>query len=201
MLKVKNINEGHNLHFSAMRVILGITGASGIIHGKRLLEALRDLRVETHLIISEAGRTVIEKELKDGIKDIEKLATFTYNPRDLRAPISSGSYFVDAMIVVPASMKTVASISMGISNDLIARAADVQIKENRTLILVPRETPLNAIHLENMAKLARLGVTILPVMPGFYHGPETIENLVDFIVGKILDQLKLNHNLYKRWSG
>ncbi len=184
-----------------MRVIVGITGASGVIYGKRFLEVLKDMQIEIHLVISLAGRLIIKRELKRDYKELEKLATHTYSPDDLRAPISSGSYFIDAMIIVPASMKTISSISSGISDDLIKRAADVQIKENRRLILVPRETPLSAIHLENLKRLASLGVTILPAMPSFYHDPDTIEDVVDFVVGKILDQLRLDHDLYERWKG
>jgi len=183
-----------------MKVIIGITGASGVAYSKRLLEVLHELNIETHLVISRAGYLVIERELKIDVNKLKKLANFTYESEDLMAPISSGSFIVDAMIVIPASMKTVSSISVGISANLITRAADVQIKENRKLILVPRETPLNAIHLENLLKLAKLGVIILPAMPGFYHDPESIESIVDFIVGKILDQLKIDHNLYKRWT-
>jgi 4-hydroxy-3-polyprenylbenzoate decarboxylase len=183
-----------------MRVIVGITGASGVVYSKRLLEILNELNIDTHLVISRAGYLVIKRELKMDVVDLKKLATVIYDNEDLMAPISSGSFDVDAMIVIPASMKTISSISVGISSNLITRAADVQIKENRKLILVPRETPLNAIHLENLAKLAKLGVTILPAMPGFYHDPESIESIVDFIVGKILDQLKIDHNLYKRWT-
>ena len=183
-----------------MKIIIGVTGASGVVYSRKLLEVLGGLNFETHLIISKAGGLVIERELKMSINKFKKLANFTYENEDLMASISSGSYLVDAMVIVPASMKTIGSICAGISDNLITRAADVQLKEKRKLILVPRETPLNAIHLENLAKLSKLGVIILPAMPGFYNDPESIENMVDFIVGKILDQLNINHSLYKRWS-
>jgi len=182
-----------------MQIIVGITGASGIIYGKRLLEVLSEKGIGIHLVISESARMVVEHEIGNrGL--IERLANRVYDPKDLGAPLTSGSFNVDGMVIVPASMKTIAAIASGYCENLIARAADVQIKEGRPLIIVPRETPLNAIHLENMAKLSRLGVVILPAMPGFYHRPETIGDLVDFVVGKILEQLKIDHDLYVRWG-
>ncbi|RLI10696.1 aromatic acid decarboxylase [Candidatus Bathyarchaeota archaeon] len=182
-----------------MRLIVAITGASGAIYGKRLIEALKERGVEVHLIVSESARFVVEHELDDP-RILEGMADRVYDPRNLSAPVTSGSFRVDGMVIVPASMKTVAAIASGYCENLVARAADVQLKERRPLIVVPRETPLNAIHLENMAKLSRRGVTILPAMPGFYHRPETIGDLVDFVVGKILDQLGLDHDLYRRWA-
>jgi 4-hydroxy-3-polyprenylbenzoate decarboxylase len=182
-----------------MEIIVGITGASGVIYGKRLLEVLREKKIRVHLVISESAERVIEHEIGDrGL--LERSAWRVYNPRDLGAPLTSGSFKVDRMVIVPASMKTIAAIASGYCENLIARAADVQIKERRPLIIVPRETPLNAIHLENMAKLSRLGVAILPAMPGFYHHPKSIGDLVDFVVGKILEQLNIDHDLYARWG-
>ncbi|MFQ6053036.1 MAG: UbiX family flavin prenyltransferase [Candidatus Bathyarchaeia archaeon] len=183
-----------------MRLIVAVTGASGVIYGKRLLEVLKEMAAEVHLIISESAELVIDHEL-DGPQALARLADHVYEPGDLTAPLTSGSYRVDGMVIIPASMKTIAAIASGYCDNLISRAADVQLKERRPLILVPRETPLNAIHLENMAKLSRLGVTILPAMPGFYHGPETIGDLIDFVVGKVLDQLGVEHDLYRRWGG
>jgi 4-hydroxy-3-polyprenylbenzoate decarboxylase len=183
-----------------MRIIVALTGASGVIYGKRLLEVLGEKGVETHLIVSEAARRVIRHEL--GMEGIPRsLAHQVYEPSDLDAPITSGSFPVDGMVIVPASMKTIAAISHGYGDNLITRAADVQLKERRPLILVPRETPLSTIHLENMARLSRLGACILPAMPAFYHRPDSVEKLVDFVVGKILDQLGIEHSLYLRWEG
>jgi 4-hydroxy-3-polyprenylbenzoate decarboxylase len=181
-----------------MRLIVAITGASGIIYGKRFLEEAKKRNFEVHLVVSEAAEKVAKSEL--GNVDWSTLAYQVYPPEDLAAPIASGSFRVDAMVIVPATMKTIGALSSGFCNDLISRAADVQIKEGRRLLIVPRETPLHAIHLENMAKLSRMGVTVLPAMPGFYHGPKTVNDLVNFIVGKILDQLSIEHDLYRHWG-
>ncbi len=180
---------------------MAITGASGVIYGIRLMEVLANKNVETYLIMSETAKKIISIETDQDPSYIESLATRVFLNTDMTAPIASGSFKFDAMVIVPCSMKTLGMIANGIADNLITRAADVAIKEGRKLILVPRETPLNAIHLENMLKLARLGVVILPACPGFYHEPERIMDLVDFIVGKILDQLGIEHSLYKRWSG
>jgi len=181
-----------------MRLIVAITGASGVIYGKRLLEVLGNKGFEVHLVVSKAAEKVIDQEL--GKCDWVSLATRVYFPDELTAPIASGSFKVDGMVIVPASMKTLGALASGYCEDLISRAADVQLKEGRRLIVVPRETPLHAIHLENMAKLSKMGVVILPAMPGFYHNPKTINDLVNFIVGKILDQLGVENELYKKWG-
>jgi len=182
-----------------MRLIVAVTGASGVPYAKRLLEELRARGVEIHLVISEAGRMVAEEEL-GGVDKLEALADRVYDPTDLRAPPTSGSFRVDGMVIVPASMKTVAAIAHGYADNLIARAADVQIKEGRRLILVPRETPLSPIHLRNLLGLSLLGVRIVFASPAFYHKPKTVGELIDFIVGKVLEQLGLEHTLYRPWS-
>jgi len=182
-----------------MRLVVGITSASGVIYGKRLLEVVRDKNIEVHLVVSNAARKVAEHELPGF--DFSSLAIKTYDNSDLAAPIASGSFRVDTMVIVPATMRTVGALASGMCDDLICRAADVQMKERRKLVIVPRETPVHAIHLENMAKLSRLGVTVLPAMPAFYYRPKTVEGLVDFIVGKILDQLGVEHDLFERWGG
>ena len=183
-----------------MRLIVAITGASGVIYGKRFLEALKEKNVETHLIISKAGEKMLQYELGVARKDLERLASHVYDEDLLTAPIASGSFITDGMAIIPCSMKTVAGIAHGYSENLILRAADVTLKEKRKLIIVPRETPLNAIHLRNLLELAMQGVAVIPAMPAFYHKPEKIEDLVDFIVGKVLDTLGIEHNLFKRWS-
>jgi 4-hydroxy-3-polyprenylbenzoate decarboxylase len=184
----------------SLRLIVAITGASGVIYGKRLLEALREKKVETYLVVSKAAESVIEHELKTTKNDLKKLAVHVCDVNDLSAPIVSGSFRTDGMIVVPCSMKTLAGITHGYSNNLILRAADVTLKEKRKLILVPRETPLSVVHLRNMLDLASQGVFILPAMPAYYHKPEKIEDLIDFVVGKALDLLGIEHKLFKRWS-
>jgi len=184
-----------------LRLVVAITGASGIIYGKRLLEVLHEKRVETHLIVSKAAEKVMEHELKINRKVLEKLATHTYDADDLTAPLTSGSFKTDGMVIVPCSMKTLAGIAHGFADNLILRAADVMLKEKRRLIVVPRETPLSIVHLRNMLTAARLGVCVVPAMPAFYHKPENIGDLVDFVVGRVLDCLGIEHSLFKRWSG
>jgi 4-hydroxy-3-polyprenylbenzoate decarboxylase len=177
---------------------VAITGASGVIYGKRFLEVAKEKKLEIHLIVSDAAEKVAKYEL--GNINWSALASKLYSPENLAAPLASGSFKVNAMVIVPASMKTIGALASGYCDDLVSRAADVQIKEGRKLIVVPRETPLHVIHLENMAKLGRIGVTVLPAMPGFYHEPKTIDDLVDFVVGKILDQLEIPHELFRRWG-
>jgi flavin prenyltransferase len=181
-----------------MRIIIGVTGASGVIIAKRLLEVLKDLGHETHFIVSDSGREVIKYELEG--KDLSKLATVKYDSKDFAAAISSGSFKIDAMVVVPCSMKTLGAIANGVPHHLIARAADVCLKQERKLVLVPRETPLNLIHIENLIKAKRAGATIVPPMLSFYHEPKTIDDLIDHTVGKVLDMLGIDNEIYKRWG-
>lgn len=182
-----------------MKLIVAITGASGVIYGKRLLEILRDKGIETHLVISKAAEKIIEHELGTTKEPFEKLASYVHEVDDWSSPIVSGSYKTDGMIIAPCSMKTLAGIANGFAENVILRAADVVLKEQRKLVIVPRETPLNAVHLKNMLYLARQGAFIVPAIPAFYHRPKTINSLIDFIVGKLLDLLGINHTLYKRW--
>ena len=182
-----------------MRLVIAITGCSGVIYGVRLLEVCSQLGIEIDLIVSQAADYLLKNETGKSAEDLRKLATRSYSPADLTAPLASGSVPTDGMVIVPCSMKTLGAIASGYAADLITRAADVALKQNRPLLLVPRETPLNLIHLENMVKLRRAGATILPAMPAFYHKPKDTAGLVDFIVGKILDVLKVEHQLYQRW--
>ncbi len=182
------------------RVVVGITGASGIIYGVRLLEALRTLGVETHLIMSDWACKNLALETDYEQSYVESLAVKKYDNRDLTAPVASGSFPTEGMVIAPCTMKTLAGIANGYSENLLERAADVTIKERRKLILVPRETPLSPIHLENMLKLAKIGVLIAPPIPAFYLKPRDIREIVDHQVGRIIDQLGIEHQLSKRWG-
>lgn len=185
-----------------MRVVVAMTGATGAIFGIRLLERLRGIAdVETHLIMSRWARLNISAETDYTPAQVQSLADVTYNEGDQGAVISSGSFRVDAMVVVPCSMRTLAAIRHGLADNLVARAADVVLKERRNLCLVPRETPLNAIHLDNMLALAQIGVGICPPMPAFYNRPTTLDDLVDHITVRVLDQLGLDVDYPKRWAG
>jgi len=184
-----------------LRIIVGITGASGVIYGIALLEALKRLRVETHLILSRQAEDIIAIETPYTAEDTRALASSAYHEDDWSAPVASGSFLHQGMVIAPCSMKTLAGIAAGYAENLIQRAADVTIKERRRLVLVPRESPFSAVHLENMLKLARLGVVIAPPVPAFYHRPEKIADLVGFSTGRILDILGLENQLLKRWNG
>jgi flavin prenyltransferase len=182
------------------RIVIGFSGASGIIYGIRLLEILHSINIQTYLIISEWAKKNIEIETDKNLEYVKSLSSINYENFKLDASVSSGSFLHDGMVIVPCSMKSLSSIANGYDDTLISRAASVTLKESRKLILVPRETPLSRIHLENMIKLHDAGAIILPAMPGFYHRPSTIDEIVDHLVGKILDQLKIKHDLFTRWK-
>lgn len=184
-----------------MRIVVGITGASGSIYALRLIEVLRQLGHEVHGVVTDSGWQVLAYECNVTREDFAARVDVLYDNANIGAAIASGSFKADAMAVLPCSMKTVASIAHSLSDNLLTRAADVMLKEGRKLILVPRETPMHAIHLENLLKLAQLGVKIVPAAPGFYHRPQTIEDLVDMLVGKICDQLGIDADLFARWEG
>lgn len=185
------------------RLIVAITGASGAIYGIRLLQVLKGsgTRIETHGIITAAGLANLKIENSMTTEDFVRLCTRTYDEGDIGASIASGSFLTSGMAIVPCSMGTLARVSHGISDNLITRAADVCLKEGRKLVLVPRETPLDVVHIRNMMIAAEAGAVILPAMPGFYHRPKGIEDLVDHIVGKVLDCYGIEHSLFRRWSG
>lgn len=183
-----------------MKLIVAITGASGMMYSLRLLEVLKIKEIKTYAIISKPAEKIMEYELGIDRKVLSKYTSKLYEIDDLSASISSGSQPFDGMIIIPCSMNTIAAIANGYANNLIRRTADVAIKEKRKLVLVPRETPLNAIHLENLLKLARLDVSIVPACPAFYHKPKNIDQLIDFIVGRVLSQLKIDHSLYDPWK-
>lgn len=184
-----------------MKLVVAMTGASGAILGIRMLEALRELDVETHLVVSGWARATIAQETPYTTRDVTDLASAVYGPRDQGAAIASGSFRVDGMIVAPCSMKTLAGIRTGYGDGLIGRAADVMLKERRRLVLLARETPLSAIHLENMLELTRMGAMILPPMPAFYNEPAGVGDIVDHIVARTLDQFDLAMPAARRWSG
>jgi 4-hydroxy-3-polyprenylbenzoate decarboxylase len=183
------------------RIIVAITGATGAIFGVRALERLREFDVETHLIISPWGAKTIAHETGRSVKEVRSLANVSYRPQDQGATISSGSFVTLGMLVAPCSVKTLAAISSGFADDLVARAADVVLKEQRKLVLMVRESPLSPIHLENMLRLSRAGATMFPPMPAFYTQPASIGELVDHIITRALDQFGLHSEATKRWDG
>jgi flavin prenyltransferase len=184
-----------------MRIVVGITGASGAIFGIRTLEALRVLGVETHLILSKWARATVAHETSMPLEELESLASAVHHPDNQAAPLSSGSFKTDGMIVAPCSMKTLAAIRAGFGDSLICRAADVHLKERRKLVLLVRESPFSEIHLENMLALSRMGAVIFPPAPAFYNHPQSIDHIVDHIVGRVLDQFGLDKPGLARWSG
>ena len=183
-----------------MRLIIGITGSTGVIYGIRMLEVLKNAGVETHLIMSEWAEKCTSMETKHNVEYVKSLATTISDEKNMAASISSGTHKTDGMIVIPCSMKSLSSIANGYDETLVARAAGVTLKESRKLILVARETPLTAINLENMLKLAQLGVIIMPPVTEFYTNPTSIDAMIDYIVGKCLDQFDIEHDLFTRWG-
>lgn len=183
----------------SMLFVVAVTGASGSVYARCLLEELKRSGHETLLLVSDEAKNIIKQENED-LHRFEELATRTFSEHDLDSPASSGSVKTAGMIVVPCSMKTVSSIAHGLSGNAITRAADVTLKEHRQLILVPRETPLSTIHLRNLLRVAEAGAIVLPAMPAFYTKPKSVDDMVNFIVGRILDLLNVPHSLFRRWS-
>jgi flavin prenyltransferase len=184
-----------------VRIIIGMTGATGAIYGVRLLERLREAGAETHLVISRWGARTLLHETPYSREHVESLAAVAYAPADMGAAISSGSFRTDGMIIAPCSAKTLAAVAHGFGENLIHRAADVVLKERRRLVLVVREAPLSDIHLENLLKLSRMGAVVLPPVPAFYNHPRTVDEIVDHTVGRVLDQFGLDVTGSVRWSG
>ena len=182
------------------RLLVGISGASGSFYGIRLLEVLKQHPMEIYLIISSGAQPIITHETTYSLETIRSLADTVYDDNDLFAGPASGSFQMDGMVIAPCSMKTLSAISHGFSSTLISRSATCMLKEGRPLVLTLRETPLDLCALENMIQAKKAGAIILPAMPGFYHKPKNINDLVDFIVGKILDQLNIAHDLFQRWK-
>jgi len=184
------------------RLVIAITGATGSIYGIRLLQVLRDTPgIETHLMLSEAGVLNLHQELDMNRKDAEAFADVVHNVRDIGASIASGSFQSDGMIVAPCSMRTLAAVAHGLSDNLISRAADVVLKERRRLVLMVRETPFNLAHLRNMTAVTEMGGIIFPPLPGFYQRPQSIAEMVDHTVGRVLDLYGVAHSLTPRWNG
>ena len=183
-----------------LKLIIGITGSTGVVYGIRMLEVLKKLDIETHLIMSEWGEKCISMETDYDSDYVKSLASSISDEKNMASSVSSGTHIVDGMIIAPCSMKTLSAIANGYDDTLVARAAGVTIKESRKLILMTRETPLSPIHLENMLKLSRIGVVILPPVTEFYTKPKTIDDIINHGVGKCLDQFNIEHGLYPRWG-
>ena len=183
------------------KIIVGLTGASGSIFGIRLLQALAETDVETHVIASKWAQRTMEHETSVTLEELKELAGVYYGPGDMGAKVSSGSFVTNGMVIAPCSARSVAAIANGFGEHLVHRAADVILKERRPLVLAVRETPLNDIHLENMLKLSRMGVTILPPIPAFYNHPKTLDDMINHIVVRILDQFGIDTDFASRWDG
>lgn len=184
-----------------MRIVVGISGASGAIYGVRILQALNRLGVESHLVLSGTAGQTIEYETPHSLPEVLAMATRVYPVQDVAAAISSGSFRTDGMVIAPCSIKTLSGIANSYNENLLTRAADVTLKERRKLVLVVRETPLHLGHLRLMTNVTEMGAVVLPPMPAFYHRPQTIDDIIGQTVGKVLDQFGLEANLFRRWTG
>lgn len=184
-----------------MRLVVGISGATGVIYGIRIMEVLQELEVETHLVISDAGKKNIELETEYKVNRVEALATKVHHICNVGASISSGSFETQGMIIAPCSIKSLSAVANSFNNNLLIRSADVTLKEKRKLVMVVRETPLHLGHLRLMSRVAEAGGVLLPPMPAYYNHPETLEDMINQTVGKVLDQFCIEHNLFNRWHG
>ena len=184
----------------AKRLVIGISGASGVTYGVRMLELLRKTEFETHLIISRAGKLNIEIETSYKLGEIEAMADFTYDHKDMAASLASGSFLTEGMVVIPCTIKSLSGIANAYDENLLVRAADVTLKEKRKLVLVVRETPLHIGHLRLMTMAAEMGAHLLPPVPSFYHQPKTIVDIIDQTIGKIFDYIGIEHDLFNRWG-
>ena len=184
------------------KLIIAITGTTGVVYGVKMVEYLnkRKDEIETYIITSRAAEKILALETLTTSEALHKKATRYFEPEDLEASIASGSFLTDGMVIVPCSMKTLAAIASGYADNLIARAADVVLKERRRLVVVPREAPLSNIHIRNMLTLSEAGAVVLPPVPAFYYGPKTIDDVISNTIGKILDVLGIEHTLFERWK-
>jgi flavin prenyltransferase len=183
------------------RLIVGITGATGVVYGVRTLELLREAGVESHVIVSSWALRTLQHETTYSVDDLKRLANYWYAPNDMGAAISSGSFLTEGMLVVPCSVRTLAAIASGNGDHLVHRAADVILKERRKLVLAVREAPFNQVHLENMLKLTQMGVVVSAPVPAFYNHPRSIEEIIDHTVMRLLDQFGLHIDVMPRWTG
>jgi 4-hydroxy-3-polyprenylbenzoate decarboxylase len=182
------------------RIVVGISGASGIIYGVRVLKTLSELGIETHLVMTQAAVKNLMIETRYRVDELESMASHVYDVEDIGAPLASGSFRVDGMVIAPCSIKTLSAIANSYNHNLLVRAADVMLKERRRLVLLVRETPLHRGHLELMSKVTKMGGIIMPPVPAFYHLPKTIEDLINQTVGKVLDLFQIDHHLFERWG-
>jgi 4-hydroxy-3-polyprenylbenzoate decarboxylase len=182
------------------KIVIGISGASGVIYGVKILSLLKEKEFETHLIMSEAGKRNLEIETGYKAEEVAAMATYVYDNSDVGASLASGSFLTDGMVVIPCTIKTLSGIANSYTTNLLVRAADVTLKEKRKLVLVVRETPLHKGHLRLMTMAADMGAHILPPVPSFYHQPKTIDDIINQTIGKIFDYLGIEHDLYKRWG-
>ncbi|MFZ3102448.1 MAG: UbiX family flavin prenyltransferase [Desulfitobacteriaceae bacterium] len=183
-----------------MKLIVGISGASGAIYGIRTLQTLRACQVEAHLVLTDSAKRIIELETTFSVKEVESLADYVYDNWDLGAAISSGSFKTDGMLIAPCTIKSLSALANSYNDSLLVRAADVMLKERRKLVVIPRETPLHIGHLKLLMAVAEMGAVILPPMPAYYHLPKTIDDIINQTVGKVLDQFDVDHQLFKRWG-
>lgn len=184
-----------------MRLIVGISGATGAIYGIRMLQTLQACNIETHLVLTDSAKRTIEMETTYSVKEVERLADYVHDNRDIGAAISSGSFKTDGMVISPCAMKSLSALANSYNDSLLVRAADVVLKEKRKLVVIPRETPLHTGHLKLFLAVAEMGAVILPPMPAYYHMPKTLDDVINQTVGKALDQFDIEHQLFKRWEG
>jgi 4-hydroxy-3-polyprenylbenzoate decarboxylase len=182
------------------RIVIGISGASGGVYGVRLLDALHDLDVETHLVMSKSAKVTLAYEMDLKVSEVSAKADFTYQPEDIGAAISSGSFLTMGMIVAPCSIRTLSEIATGVTSTLLSRAADVVLKDRRRLVLMVRETPLHLGHLRSMAQVTEAGAIVMPPVPAFYAKPRSIDEMIDHSIGRVLDMIDIKNDLVKRWG-
>ena len=184
-----------------MKIVVGISGATGAIYGIRTLQTLRACQVETHLVLTDSAKRTIEMETTFAVRDVEKMADYVHDNRDIGASIASGSFKTDGMLIAPCAIKSLSALANSYNDSLLVRAADVMLKEKRKLVVIPRETPLHTGHIKLMLAVAEMGAVLLPPMPAYYHMPKTIDDIINQTVGKALDQFNVEHDLFNRWQG
>ena len=184
-----------------MKLIVGISGATGAIYGIRTLQTLKACQIESHLVLTDSAKRTIEMETTFTVKEVEGLADYVHDNKDIGASISSGSFKTDGMLIAPCAIKSLSALANSYNDSLLVRAADVVLKERRKLVVIPRETPLHLGHLKLLMAVAEMGAVILPPMPAYYHMPKTIDDIINQTVGKALDQFDIDHRLFKRWEG